>query len=301
MSMIVITDKSGRLGNRLIVFAHFIGWGIEHGVAIANPAFDEYAQYFAGTANDPWCRYPVRPTASRNTAQSRHTNFRIVSKAQRILTRFKIRTPWLDWIDIGLWEPYDLSAEENTRVLRSRKLTLVRGWQFRDIASIEKHVRAIRSYFTPQPLHIKRIDELLAQVRATCDVLVGIHIRRGDYGHIIGGRYHYEPPVYLDIMAKVQQLFGDRKVGFLICSDEPVDSTVRSSSFNVHLGPNHFIEDMYSFARCDYLVGPPSTYTMWASYYGDVPLLPVTASSIQPTLADFTICKSPDLPFELVR
>lgn len=299
--MIVITDKAGRLGNRLIVFAHFIGWGIEHGVTIANPAFDEYAQYFAGTADDPWCRYPARLTASRNFAQSRHTNFRIVSRAHRIGSRFKISTAWLDCIDIGLWERYDLGEEEHIRALRSRKLTLVRGWQFRDNASIQKHVRAIRTFFTPRPAHVKRIDELLAQVRATCDVVVGMHIRRGDYRSILGGRYDYGPKVYLDIMSKVRRLLKDREVGFLICSDEPVDSTVQSSSFNVHLGPNHLLEDMYSFARCDYLMGPPSTYTMWPSYYGDVPLLPISDPSIHPTLADFAICKSPDLPFELVR
>ena len=51
--MILIADKFGQLANRLFVFAHFIGWGIEHGVVIANPAFDEYAQYFEGTADDP--------------------------------------------------------------------------------------------------------------------------------------------------------------------------------------------------------------------------------------------------------
>jgi len=29
---------------------------------------------------------------------------------------------------------------------------------------------------------------------------------------------------------------------------------------------------IFSFAKCDYIVGPPSTFTSWASFYGDVPV-----------------------------
>lgn len=38
------------------------------------------------------------------------------------------------------------------------------------------------------------------------------------------------------------------------------------------MGLGHFIEDMYTLAECDYIFGPPSTYTMWASFYGKRPL-----------------------------
>ena len=40
-------------------------------------------------------------------------------------------------------------------------------------------------------------------------------------------------------------------------------------SFDVVLGNGQIVEDMYAFAACDYIVGPPSTYTGWASFYGD--------------------------------
>jgi hypothetical protein len=33
--------------------------------------------------------------------------------------------------------------------------------------------------------------------------------------------------------------------------------------------------DLYSLARCDYVFGPPSTYSQWASFYGNKPLLHV--------------------------
>ena len=32
------------------------------------------------------------------------------------------------------------------------------------------------------------------------------------------------------------------------------------------------MDDLYSLAQVDLLVGPPSTFTGWASFYGSVPI-----------------------------
>jgi hypothetical protein len=50
------------------------------------------------------------------------------------------------------------------------------------------------------------------------------------------------------------------------------------ADLNVTWGSGHLVEDMYAFAGCDYLVGPPSTFTTWASFYGQVPLCRLTAA-----------------------
>ncbi|HAX17707.1 MAG TPA: hypothetical protein DCY00_03825 [Actinobacteria bacterium] len=44
----------------------------------------------------------------------------------------------------------------------------------------------------------------------------------------------------------------------------------------IYNSQNHFIEDLYSLALCDYIFGPPSTFSMWASFYGEVPLRFIT-------------------------
>ncbi len=287
--MIVIADKYGQLGNRLFLFAHFIGWGIENGTVVANPAFDEYAQYFEGTADDPWCRYPPRSSRSGDTTSARRRIYRLVKLASQIGIRLGLRTPWIAFENIGGDMLYELGDAEHARVLRNRKLTLVRGWQYRDEISLRKHADAIRAHFTPQPHHLQTIEAVMAKVRATCEIVVGVHVRRGDYANFMDGRYFYEQNVYRDIMDKLCRHLKGREIGFFVCSNEPVD---RSSypGLNLHRGPNTLIEDMYSFARCDYLIGPPSTYTMWASYYGGVPLLQITNAATNPTLAKFAVC-----------
>jgi hypothetical protein len=56
-------------------------------------------------------------------------------------------------------------------------------------------------------------------------------------------------------------------------------------------GTGHLIEDLYSLAQCDFLAGPPSTFTLWASFYGKVPLYMAKDIHKVPSLSDFQIAK----------
>ncbi len=283
--MILIADRNGQLGNRLFNFAHFIGWGMEHGVSIANPGFWEYARYFEGTFRDPWCRYPVR-APGRFDVLTRQLAYSPISFVARQARKINIHTPWLATRN-NRGDVFALDA--HTSELLSSRLTVVRGWPYRDKGNFQKYRDAIRVYFRPRPVHLQRISESVAAARKGHDVLVGIHIRRGDYINHLGGKYFYDQPVYRAIMDNVLSLFGDRRVGFLICSNEQIDLSI-FDGLNFHLGPNHIVEDLYSFAACDYLIGPPSTYTMWASYYGKVPLFQMTSASRTPLkLTDFRV------------
>ena len=33
------------------------------------------------------------------------------------------------------------------------------------------------------------------------------------------------------------------------------------------------MSDLYALAGCDYILGPPGTFSQWASFYGEKPLL----------------------------
>jgi hypothetical protein len=194
----------------------------------------------------------------------------------------------VQYIDIGDEQLYALDDEEHIRELTSKKITLIHGWLYRDEVSRHKFADQIRSYFTPQPHHLQRIGEVVTKARSTCDVLVGVHVRLGDYATFMNGRYHYSLTTYRDIMTKVRRLFPGKIVGFLICSNEPIDLSL-FAGLNVKQGPNHLVQDMYSFSQCDYLIGPPSTYTVWASYYGNVPLLQIATPFTEPTLVEFAV------------
>jgi hypothetical protein len=116
--------------------------------------------------------------------------------------------------------------------------------------------------------------------------LVGVHIRHGDYKQWAGGKYFYSASDYEGLMRRAVALLPGRRVGFLVCSNDTVDITA-FGDLHVYSGSGHIVEDMYAFSLCDYVMGPPSTYTMWASFYGNVPLYWVYSISKSFSLDNF--------------
>ncbi len=287
--MLVVAGKPGQLGNMLILSSHLIAAAIENGVTVANLAFDDYAQYFEGTHQDPWCRFPPTPSRWRPSESARRIRYRAAHAAVRVLGRLgggvgPIRAVVMtDWTTV-----YPLDDPGFRELARSTSLLLMRGWLFRDPAAVNRHATAIRAYFQPRARHRAVVASALQRARADGDVLIGVHIRHG-YLQSASHRQHWYPreqyPVFMD---RVQRLFPGRRVKFLICSDVFQEPTL-FARHAVTFGPNHVVEDMYSFAGCDYLVGPPSTYTMWASFHGKVPLYAVHNSEHIPTLDDFRV------------
>jgi hypothetical protein len=55
-----------------------------------------------------------------------------------------------------------------------------------------------------------------------------------------------------------------------VCSDEPVPGDA-FAGLDVVSGPGSAIGDLYALAACDRIIGAPSTFTTWASFYGAVP------------------------------
>jgi len=270
--MIVMFRKEGQLGNRLFNFANFIAFAEAESLALANPSFCEYAQLFSSTRQDLLCRYPPKLSIlSRFGARwAREALYSIVSFIARALKKLKINNRFVRVIAIDDNSFYVLDDNPLARLpFRSCHLAFVGGLQFRNVSAMKTHRQAICDYFRPLPVHQEKVNQAINIARKNCDVLVGVHIRGGDYASHLNGRYFYTVPDYLQVMRSVSSLFPGKQVGFLVCSNSILDPEM-FKEMNCHLGPNHHLQDMYAFAGCDYIIGPPSTYTLWASFYGNV-------------------------------
>lgn len=274
--MIVIVRNFGQLGNRLLLASHLIAVAREYGVTFANPSFAEYAKYFPSTAKDLWCRYPAIDAPGSATAKMPSDHLRratykaiyLSGKAMWYLQRIGVPGPV---IRLGKTETYDLGNEDFKRRAQSSVGAYVNGWLFRSPTLLTKHGQAIRDHFEIQPEHRARVTALMRTVRRGADYVVGIHIRHGDYAKFENGRYFYSIRQYVAAMRQVQQKLADRKIAFLVCANAKLDRR-DFGGLNVHFGTGHLIEDMYALAETDLLIGPPSTYTGWASFYGRTPL-----------------------------
>ena len=269
--MVVVASKYGQLGNRLFVFANLVAAAEEHGFVVWNPSFDEYAPLFPATARDPLCAYPVRRT--RLPAGLRGPAFGLARRLAGLAMRVPPLRRAFPVIRLRGDEELDLSDEPFVRLARER-IVLVQGWLFRDPASLERHADAVRTHFRPFEDDARAAEAALAAARTGVDEVVGLHVRRGDYRTFEDGRYFWEDDVYAGLARRVVDLLGDRRVRVVVCSDEPV-SQQRFPGVDVAPGPGEPIRDLLTLAGCDRIVGPPSTFTAWASYYGNVPLLAV--------------------------
>ncbi|MFS8086666.1 MAG: hypothetical protein ACMG6H_13620, partial [Acidobacteriota bacterium] len=134
----------------------------------------------------------------------------------------------------------------------------------------------------------RNIDELISRARQNVDLLIGVHIRHGIIHFANTRKYFYTTHQYAAMMRELPALFPGKRVGFLVCSDWPQDAAI-FSGLQVTFGTGDLIEDIYSLARCDYLIGPPSTFTMWASFYGNVPLHFILRADQRLAIEDFYV------------
>lgn len=230
--MVVVNSRAGQRSNRLITIAQAMGAAIEQGEMLRLTAFDGFkADYECAVT---WGGRVVM-------RDSRMWEFVRLALAavNRLCPRFVVRVPGI--------------------------LTIAASWHYQDKVAFRKHRDKIRGFFRP----VERLRPKLE--RSANEIVVGVHVRRGDYKEFAGGRYYYEDEVYeRNKAAIVRQLSGlGKSIRFIMF---PLVSAV---------------EDQWLMSQCDYLMGPPSTFSMWASFMGRVPLAQITDCNQTISLSDF--------------
>ncbi len=165
---------------------------------------------------------------------------------------------------------------------------LVYGFHFRAPRCVARHAEKIRTYFRPIPEEAQSIRAALEPLRRAAEVVVGVHMRYGDKRWSDGGRFVFPIARYAAWMREVAGQFPGRKVAFLICSDEP-RSAQEFSGLSVGFGPGTPLGDMYALAGCDCIFGSLSTFSQWASFYGQAPLKLLCSPEDRLVRSDFRV------------
>ena len=268
-SMLIISAKSGQLGNRLLLFANFITLAIEYNLTVLNPAFEEYAEFFVGTSRDFLCSYPPPYFTVSGNKLLRSKYFKLINNLsnKNILKTQRItREKPFNWINCQ-----DIQTIKHSSIVCFQGWLFRDGWFVEDLPKLHKYADQIRAYFTPLQQYTINVNSLILNVKHNADIIIGVHIRQGDYGQHQKGRYFYTTEQYLEVMNSIVKIFEGNKIKFLICSNIQQNPSL-FDDFSCVFAKGHLIEDMYALAECDYIVGPPSSYSMWASFYGEKPL-----------------------------
>ncbi len=143
------------------------------------------------------------------------------------------------------------------------------GWWFRmPDEVIAKYAPVYRELFRPG-FSTYWLDQDFLQ-RPNGETLIAVHVRRGDFKTWAGGKFYFGDDTYIDkIRQLTQQLDRPAKI-ILFTNDPNIDLlTYRKAFKNVLLSGHNPAEDHYLMSKCDYIIGPFSTFSMWASFIGD--------------------------------
>jgi hypothetical protein len=174
----------------------------------------------------------------------------------------------------------DLAGAEFADAVRGGRSTLISGWQYRSSVLLEKYSDEIRQHFQIREKHRRIVDKLAGELRRDTDLVVGIHMRQGDYKFWQDGKFFYSSSQYAALMHRIVEQFPTQRIKFLLCTNGKFNQA-DFEGLNVTTGQGHLVEDMYSLAEADFMVGPPSTYTEWASFVGQKPLFVMDSADIQ--------------------
>lgn len=273
---IIIASKAGRLGNRLFQSAHFMGNALAKGYQLFNPALGEYAHLFEGSARDPLCGFPdswrdIDPEFANQSREFMYAGTHLLGLAATTGI-----VPGVRVIDIRRFDEMesgdvDLNGEVFCSLLDSKKLLLLMGWKFSDHVGMRQHREEITRYFTPVESVRRPAERIVSHARELGDLLVGVHIRQDDYRQWKNGIHFYETEQYVQWMKELSERNPGKKVIFLICASNSLDESL-FEGLSLVKGPGDPMGDLHALSLCDRIMGPPSTFSGWASYHGGIPI-----------------------------
>ncbi|QEC69076.1 hypothetical protein FRZ67_17805 [Panacibacter ginsenosidivorans] len=290
--MVVIDHKAGQLANRLFQFSYFIAHSLEHDYKLINPCFEEYRDLFETTSKSNFDTGNIQLAFSRNLFINKKLT-QLINRLRRPASKNNSKLFFFEFHNIRQQydqqhKVFDMSDASFVKKAK-RKILFAKGWHYRDTAALIKHADTVRKIFTPCDIFMNQVKNVVAATK-NYDVRIGVHLRKGDYENFFEGRWFYDDTVYAQKMQALQNTFAAQKKTcvFILFSNEIIDAT-SFAGLNILTGQRPAITDLYSMAACDYLVGPPSTFTMWASFYGSVPLLILKNKDTIPAVENFKI------------
>jgi hypothetical protein len=256
--MIINYDSPGQLCNRIWSFIPSIAYGLEHKEKVLMVNFSEYSDLFD------------------NLNKNRLIRFRSRRFLQRLFLSLKAR-----------------GYIQNGRSNIFRKLfglNLIEGWPNRlgNARMVVEQSDNIRPIFDFRKKITSDVDSLFSSV-SDCTV-VGVHIRRGDYQEWLGGIYYFTDEEYHRVMKNVERQFSERgeNVKFLLCSNEKIDLDNYKGLDCFTIPDPSGTKDLYALSKSNYIIGPPSSFSQWASFYGKVPVACITSANQDLKLSDFS-------------
>ena len=245
--MIFVRDK-GRLCNNILQYGHLYAWAREHGRQTVSMRFAYKYQWFhiCHTRHHHWLTYLFAKYGGK-----------------------------MGLLPVVSFDEPEADYHREEQQLLQRSLVIAQGWYARWYDLFLKYKAEIVALFQFDDAVKQAPDQLLAAVPSD-HLRLGMHIRRGDYRTWNNGRYYYTDEQYIEQIKRFQALHPHQSLHVFICGNDPElnEAAFAAALPDVTLtfAKGNPAEDLYLLSQCHWLMGPPSTFTLVASMYHDVPL-----------------------------
>lgn len=148
-------------------------------------------------------------------------------------------------------------------------------WPYFDPYSLYQHQDAVRKNLRPKDVFLTQAQHwwnncIISQYPDR--KIVGVHIRQEDYKNWMGGKYYFETAVFKSKMEETSALFLNEKVTFIIFTNGNLqEKDLASDQYQLIFSDNSAIVDLILMSKCDFIIGPPSTFSGYASFMGKAP------------------------------
>ncbi len=239
--MLILLNESGQTGNRLRSLSSLVALGLEMHQDVYCPVVPkEFFEYFKMQFST---KCDIRVNFSCNSFFSEFI------KVVRIACGNK---------DIKL---------------NNGKITIFTDWiSFAKPELNQIHYQRIKDFFDFTEEFKKSCKTKMPEKKYDSEMLVGVHLRRGDYQNWKNGAYYFEVEEFIQQM---RFLYAENnKIHFVIFSNEIIDVSIfEREPYDVSLMKGNAYEDLCCMSLCDYIIGPPSTFSSWAGYIGNKKLV----------------------------
>lgn len=251
------------MANNILQYGHVYAWGREHGrktmsmrfaykypyFHICDTKYHNFATYVFAKYAAKWGLIPM-VTFSNDEAQNRCNEDIMLQKRMLVVTGWEAH-----------W--YDLFLKYKSEILEL--------FAFRP--EIEEKVVEAMNHGDSPPV-IRSQSSLLTE--GTVPMILGVHIRRGDYATFYNGKFFFSDEQYVGVIRRFLALHPDKQVRVFICGNDPkLDKDYYRRELpacEVVFPDGNPGEDLCLLSHCDYLIGAPSTFSLVAAMYHDCPL-----------------------------
>ena len=280
---VVIETPFGRLGNRLQTAAYALAFSEEFNVKVKLPCLSGYEDLISETRTN-------KPGKMRR---------RIECIIYALIANSKYLKKALDCTVISSTRetPVILSSLRISRLILSSRISIIRGYYIYTHPSILiRHAGRIRERLAPvvEQSEFTFISDKRIKENA---LIVGVHIRRGDYKEYRGGKYFFPISMYEKLAKSLTINSSERRFVFLVCSDEHIDDNA-FAGMNWSRGPGTTLGDLHALSLCDLVMGPVSTFNRLSAFLGGIPRFEIQKSVDSLRFSDFKPVEDLTYPIE---